>query len=209
MNEQEERSNVIAFPMKTGSRNIELEGDGAEVWETTAINPMRGEAWVKAAIAGHPDESYTESLWTTFPTLKTSSIRLAEMISPLWPRQDGGTVLAMAIREATRRSQEAICSGQDFAGRVVGVYLYGLLTAVEEVAKLDVIGVDQENRNHAWEHFIEPLPLWAKQNKIRVLLPCVAHPRQPLVLGGMRVKLLGRIASATDVGYYQKHASMG
>lgn len=166
--------------------------------------------WLDHVIVGRPYESTALSLWRNQPNLRLATEKLASFITPMWPAPRGGSLLEEAVGNAVVRAQEAIDQGQAFEGRLVGVYLYGLLCVVNDIAQLAIRGEDRDGQMRRWEYFSQPLLQWAKGHGIqRVLVQQVPTPPSEVVLTGLRTHMTACLTDPVDAGYLAKHAAHG
>jgi hypothetical protein len=181
------------------------------VWPVAELPDERqcGE-WLDQVIVGTPYENIALSLWRNQPGLRQSTEKLASFITPKWPASSGGSLLEEAVERAVTRAQEAIEQGQAFEGRLVGVYLYGLLGAVTDIAQRVVRGEDRLGQLRRWEYFSQPLLPWARQHGIqRVLVHRAENPLSEVVLTGLRTHMTACLTDPVAAGYLVKHASHG
>lgn len=166
--------------------------------------------WLHEVVAGTDYEGTALSLWTHHQNLRDATEKLASFITPRWPSASGGSLLQNAVNEAVTRAHEAIDQGQAFQGRLVGVYLYGLMTVVQDIAGLVIRGKGASGNVHRWEYFSQPLLEWARQHNIeQVLVSKVRERPSAAMVEGLRTHLLARIADPIDAGYLAKHAPHG
>lgn len=186
-------------------------GSNCVVWPVAELPDERqcGE-WLDQVIVGTPYESTAMSLWRNQPNLRVSTEKLASFITPKWPASSGGSLLQEAVERAVSRAQEAIEQGQAFEGRLVGVYLYGLLGVITDIAQLVIRGEDQDGLIRRWEYFSQPLLKWARQHGIqRVLVQREQTPPSEVVLTGLRTHMTACLTDPVDAGYLAKHAAHG
>lgn len=204
---------VLPFSSKRACQKPHDLGAGADcvVWPVAELPDERqcGE-WLDQAIVGTPYESTAMSLWRNQPNLRVSTEKLASFITPNWPASSGGSLLQEAVERAVGRAQEAIDQGQAFEGRLVGVYLYGLLGVITDIAQLVIRGEDRDGQIRRWEYFSQPLLQWARQHGIeRVLVHRALTPPSEVVLTGLRTHMTACLTDPVDAGYLAKHASHG
>jgi hypothetical protein len=183
----------------------------AVIWPVAELPDERqcGE-WLDRVIVGRPYEGTALSLWRNQPNLRQATEKLASFITPMWPAPDGGSLLEDAVERAVGRAQEAIDQGQAFEGRLVGVYLYGLLCVVNDIAQLTIRGEDRDGQIRRWEYFSQPLLQWARGHGIeRVLVQQVPAPPSEVVLSGLRTHMTACLTDPVDAGYLAKHAAHG
>ena len=165
--------------------------------------------WLASAIAGKPYEGLATSLWLHHPNLRESTERLAQFISPRWPAADGTPLLNLAIERAVSGAQEAIRNREAFEGRLVGVYLYGLMSVVTDIARVGIIGVDRSGTPHRWRYFSAPLLDWARSHGMDVVtVQAQAAPTDALVRG-LRTHMTACLTNPVDAGYLAKFAPEG
>lgn len=184
---------------------------GSVVWPVADLPDERqcGE-WLDRVIVGTPYEGMAMSLWRHQPNLRKATEKLASFITPMWPAPKGGSLLQDAVERAVNKAQEAIDQGQAFEGRLVGVYLYGLLEVVSDIAQLVVRGEDEDGQFHHWEYFSQPLLQWARSHGIKeVLVQQVATQPSEVVLTGLRTHMTACLTDPVGAGYLAKHASHG
>jgi hypothetical protein len=181
------------------------------VWPVAELPDERqcGE-WLDQVIVGKPYESTAMSLWRNQPNLRVSTEKLASYITPKWPASSGGSLLQEAVERAVSRAQEAIDQGQAFEGRLVGVYLYGLLGVITDIAQVVIRGEHQDGQIRRWEYFSQPLLHWARQHGIqRVLVHRAQTAPSEVVLTGLRTHMTACLTDPVDAGYLAKHAAHG
>jgi len=206
-------STVLSFPSRRAVREAQRRILTADcvAWPVAELPDERqcGE-WLDQVIVGTPHECMAMSLWRNQPNLRRSTEKLANFITPKWPAADGGPLLRVAVESAVKRAQEAIEQGQAFEGRLVGVYLYGLLGVLGEIAQLAIRGEDQDGQLRRWEYFSQPLLQWARQHGIQRLLVqrAEALPSE-VVLTGLRTHMTACLTDPVDAGYLAKHAAQG
>lgn len=204
-------STVIPLQRKNARKKIQTTDDNSVVWPVTDLpDEQQCGQWLDEVIAGSPHEGTAVSLWTHHQNLREAAEKLACFITPRWPSAAGESLLQAAVHEAVTRAHQAVEEGQAFEGRLVGVYLYGLLSVVHDVAALVVRGRSRSGVVHRWEYFSQPLLAWAKQNEIeQVVVTKTLVPPSAAMLEGLRTHLLARIADPLDTGYLAKHAPHG
>ncbi len=166
--------------------------------------------WLNETISGKPYEGIALSLWTHHPNLRVATEKLASFITPRWPCASGGSLLGVAVERAARGADEAIDRAEAFEGRLVGVYLFGLASIVEDVARLAVRGIDREGASRVWDYFSVPLLAWARGHGMEQLLVHHIPGSTPaVVVNGLRNSMIAHIASHRDAGYLAKYAPLG
>jgi hypothetical protein len=204
---------VVPFPPRPRPVPIRCrpEHSSTLVWPVADLPDERQCAeWLDQAIVGASYENTARSLWRHHPNLRISTEKLASYITPLWPAAGGGPLLQVAVERAIGRAQQAIDQGQAFEGRLVGVYLYGLLDVVGDIARLVVRGEDWQGRVLRWEYFEQPLQAWARQHGIDYLIPeCTHAPPSDVVLSGLRTHMTAALADPVDAGYLARHPAQG
>lgn len=181
------------------------------VWPVADLpDERRCREWLDQSVIGAPYENTARSLWRHHPNLRASTEKLAGFITPLWPAANGGPLLQIAVERAIGRAQQAIEQGQAFEGRLVGVYLYGLLDVIGDIAQLVVRGQDRDGQVLRWEYFEQPLQPWACEHGIEQLVGerTQASPSE-VVLSGLRTHMTARLADPLDAGYLARHAAQG
>jgi hypothetical protein len=207
------RNTVLPFD----ARRLRADGAAASasgrgvVWSVAELPDERECAdWLDHVIVGTPYENTALSLWRNQPNLRLSTEKLAGFITPLWPAADGSPLLRVAVEHAVRRAQEAIDQGQAFEGRLVGVYLYGLLGVIADIAQVVVRGEDAEGQMRRWPYFSQPLLQWARQHGIgRLQVHRTAAPPAEVVLSGLRTHMTACLTDPLDAGYLARHAAQG
>jgi hypothetical protein len=166
--------------------------------------------WLDRSIVGTPYENTALSLWRNQPNLRVSTEKLASFITPRWPAADGSPLLKTAVEHAVLRAQQAIDQGQAFEGRLVGVYLYGLIGVIADIAQVVVRGEDGEGQMRPWPYFSQPLLPWARQHGMRRLQVhrSLTLPSE-VVLTGLRTHMTACVTDPLDAGYLAKHAAQG
>lgn len=204
---------VLPFPsQRAGQKAADAAAASATViWPVAELPDQQqcGE-WLDRVIVGQPYESTALSLWRNQPNLRLATEKLASFITPMWPAPQGGSLLQEAVERAVTRAQVAIDEGQAFEGRLVGVYLYGLLGVVSDIAQLVIRGEDRDGQFRRWGYFSQPLLQWAHAHGIqRVLVLQVPTPASEVVLTGLRTHMTACLTDPVDAGYLAKHASHG
>ncbi|HEX2543435.1 MAG TPA: hypothetical protein VHL79_01060 [Ramlibacter sp.] len=204
---------VVPFRLKAQSaaEATVTRGSGSLTWSVAQLpTEQQCRTWLDHALANTPYENTARSLWRHHPNLRTSTEKLASYITPLWPAPGGDPLLQLAVERAVRRAHTEIERGQAFEGRLVGVYLYGLLDVVDDVALLLVRGQDHGGQIRRWEYFSEPLLLWARRQGIEeVILERVPEQPSEAVLCGLRTHMTACLTSPLDAGYLARHAAQG
>ena len=207
--------NTTVFPFaqkRARAVPVEIAADGSEVvWPVSGLpnNDQCGQ-WLNDVISGTQYENTAMSLWTHHPNLRESTAKLANLITPKWPNAAGGSLLQQAVEHAVSRAQGAIEEGQAFEGRLIGVYLYGLVSVVTDVARLGVRGHDRQGRIVRWPYFSEPLLAWAHRHGIEELIAKqVSTPPSEVILSGLRTHMIACLTNPVDAGYLAKHAAQG
>jgi hypothetical protein len=204
---------VLSFTSKRPARSdADREVPSHEVVWPVRDLPDEAECgqWLNDVIAGTPYEGTALSLWTHHQNLRESAEKLACFITPKWPSSQGGSLLQQAVHAAVTGAQEAIDQGQAFEGRLVGVYIFGLISVVQDIASLVVRGRNKAGQSIRWEYFSQPLLEWAREHGIEeVVVTKSASRPSAAMLEGLRTHLLARIADPIDAGYLAKHAPHG
>jgi hypothetical protein len=207
------RNTVLPFPSRRAVAALQERSTdaGCRVWLAAELPDERQcGAWLDRVILGTPYECMAMSLWRNQPNLRRSTEKLAGFITPKWPAAGGGPLLQVAVERAVLRAQQAIEQGQAFEGRLVGVYLYGLLDVVSDIAQLVIRGEDGDGQIRRWEYFSQPLMQWARQHGVqRVLVQRVEMPPSEVVLSGLRTHMTACLTDPVDAGYLAKHAGQG
>lgn len=200
----------IVLPFGVRGARTDAPGHGV-VWSVAELPDERQCAgWLDRSIVGTPYENTALSLWRNQPNLRVSTEKLASFITPLWPAPDGGPLLQVAVEHAVLRAQEAIDLGQAFEGRLVGVYLYGLLGVIADIAQVVVRGEDGDGQMRRWPYFSQPLPQWARQHGMaRLQVHRTAAAPAEVVLVGLRTHMTACVTDPLDAGYLAKHAAQG
>jgi len=205
--------NILSFPPRRAvpAPQVRCLEAGCVVWPVAELPDERQcSQCLDDLIVDTAYEGVALSLWRNQPNLRQSTERLANFITPKWPAASGGSLLQLAVERAVMRAQQAIEQGQAFEGRLVGVYLYGLLGVVGEIAQLVVRGEDRDGQMRRWEYFSQPLLAWARQHGIqRVLVHRLETPPSEVVLSGLRTHMTACLADPVDAGYLAKHAGQG
>lgn len=185
--------------------------DDEVVWPVADLPDQKQTGqWLNEVIGGKPYEGVALSLWTHHPNLRSATEKLASFITPRWPCSGGGALLGAAVERAASGADEAIDRSEAFEGRLVGVYLYGLASIVEDVARLSIRGIDREGQSRNWDYFSVPLLQWARGHGMeQLLVRHVGGPAQAVFLNGLRNSLIAHIASPRDQGYLAKYAPLG
>lgn len=207
--------NTTVYPFaakRPRSASAEFVPDASEVLWPVKDLPDHDQCgqWLNDVICGTQHENTALSLWTHHPNLRVSTAKLAGFITPKWPSAQGGSLLQLAVEHAVSRAQGAIDQGQAFEGRLVGVYLFGLVSVVTDVARLAVRGLDRQGHMVRWAYFSEPLLEWARRHGIdELIVKQVSSPPSEVVLSGLRTHMIACLTNPVDAGYLAKHAAQG
>ena len=204
-------TNILPFALRSAQpAGLPGAAAGALTWRVRDL-PDRQQcgAWLDQALEGQPHQNTAVSLWTHHPNLRTATEKLASFIPPQWPDERGQPLLVIALQEAIRRVDAAILQGQAFEGRLVGLYLFGLLTVHRSVGRLVVRGMDRHGQLQHWQHFAQPLLSWSCGHGIEQLVVSKVERPTEEFLHGLYVHMLAAIASPVDAGYLAKHAARG
>lgn len=207
-------STVVQITAKRAGGNKAIHPDGepgpAVQWPIGDL-PEQAQCaqWLTDAVAGKAYESLAVSLWTHHPNLREATERLAYFISPNWPAADGTPLLNQAIERAVSRAQDAINNKEAFEGRLVGVYLYGLISVVTDIARLGIMGVDRAGVSHRWRYFSSPLQEWARGHGMDAVTVQMQPAPTDALLRGLRTHMTACLTSPVDAGYLAKYAPEG
>jgi hypothetical protein len=184
---------------------------GRMAWPAASFPDMElSREWLLNSVSGQSYEGMAISLWTHHPNLRESTVRLVHYLSPMWPAADGRCLLNIAVQQAVRAAERAVDNREAFEGRLIGVYLHGLVSVVPDIARLDVMGVDAAGMTHRWQYFSKPLKDWAHEYSLSSVF---ATPRPALpsdvVLSGLKTHLTACLTNPVDAGYLAKYAPQG
>ena len=207
-------STVVPFTAKRAGGNlastIEDDSKPTVLWPVGEIlDQAQCSQWLITAVAGKSYEGIAVSLWTHHPNLREATERLAFFISPKWPAADGTPLLNVAIERAVSRAQEAITNREAFEGRLIGVYLYGLISVVTDIARLAIMGVDSAGVPHRWKYFSSPLQEWARGHGMETVTVQMQGTPTDALLRGLRTHMTASLANPVDAGYLAKYAPEG
>lgn len=203
---------VVPFSTKRPRvKGSPVDEPGAVIWPVAQLpDECQCGEWLDRVILGTAYEATAMSLWRNQPNLRLATEKLASFITPMWPASRGGSLLQEAVERAVTRAQVAIDQGQAFEGRLVGVYLYGLLGVVNDIAQLVIRGEDRDGQLRRWEYFSQPLIEWARKHGIeRLLVQQLPVPPSEVVLTGLRTHMTACLTDPVDAGYLAKHAAQG
>lgn len=203
---------VVPFSTKRPRvKGSPVDESGAVIWPVAQLpDECQCGEWLDRVILGTTYEAIAMSLWRNQPNLRLATEKLASFITPMWPASRGGSLLQEAVERAVTRAQVAIDQGQAFEGRLVGVYLYGLLGVVNDIAQLVIRGEDRDGHLRRWEYFSQPLIEWARKHGIeRLLVQQLPVPPSEVVLTGLRTHMTACLTDPVDAGYLAKHAAQG
>ena len=115
-----------------------------------------------------------------------------------------------AVETAVRKVDEALQRGEIYHGRIVGIYMFWLVSCVCDVARISINGYRKDGSMITWEHFSLPLDRWVSENKIQYLeaLKSTEEPSQVFV-SGLRTHLVGKISQPHDAGCMEVYAPRG
>lgn len=167
-----------------------------------------------AAAIGGEGERTLQHLWRRYPNLREATERLARHVTPFWPGQKPGTsALQEAIEQAYERVRDAGENQEDFEGRIVAVYLYGLRSMAPSIAEWTLFGTKESGDAVRWSYFEAPQAVWCARHQIRSLY---LRPRdrtgpaaQATVVKGVETHLIAAIATTVDAGRMAIHAPNG
>jgi hypothetical protein len=192
---------------------IEIGVPPLATWNVSEMrDPVADDAWFKDFVA---DKSYGNtalSLWTHHANLRAATERFAGYVGLEWPAADGRKLIEVAIEDAATRAQRAVENREAFEGRLIGVYLYGLLSAVGEIARLDAIGHCEDGSSHRWPYLFSAPSLkeWAAAGQMRTIsVHPVGRAASSDLISGLRDYMKARIANSVDLGYLAKYAPQG
>jgi hypothetical protein len=171
---------------------------------------MSASAWLSHFIKDKPYESFAVSIWTHQPNLRDATEKLCAHLTPLWPSPDGQSLLGVAIEKALSKVDLAVQRGENYHGRVVGIYLYWLASCVRDVARVKVNGYTKAGERVAWKYFSEPLGDWVRSNGIEhIEAEHVDLEPTEEVTAGLRTHLIASITDHVDAGYIEMFAPRG
>lgn len=166
--------------------------------------------WLDAQVGGTVYENLAKSLWTHHPNLLRSTEKLAGFIPPTWPDQAGeGSLLAQAVAAALTRVHGAVSQGQRYEGRLIGLYLFGLLSVHEQVGSFVVRGQDSDGQVRVWDYFSAPLREWALGHGIDTLVLTPTDSVRSEFVTGLYHHMIASITSPVDAGHLTTHAARG
>ena len=202
-------ANILPFARNPGLDDVDPPL-AAVTWSVAELPGQREcSDWLMDVLVHAPTANTALSLWTHHPNLRACTERLASFITPKWPHESGEPLLAVAARDAVNRADEAIRQGQAFEGRLVGLYLFGLLKAHRAIGQFLVRGTDRQGQVRQWQHFSVPLKAWACSHGIDKLVLSRADNATEAFFSGLYVHMLAAIATPTEAGYLAKHAPLG
>lgn len=183
---------------------------GAAVWAISELAPKAPNAWLKEIIRNKPYESVALSIWLHQPNLRAATEKLGAYLTPLWPSPSGNSLWSEAIEKAVTKVDMAVQRGENYQGRVVGIYLFWLASCVRDVARITVHGYTRTGDRLVWKYFTQPLAAWVKSNAIEYI-EAVLVEEDPTeeVIAGLRTHLVASITDPVDAGYLEMHAPRG
>lgn len=206
-------STVVLFTGRREARSktaAHVDSISAVLWPVgELVDQQQCSQWLSAAVAGKSYEGTAISLWTHHPNLREATERLAQFITPKWPASDGTPLLNVAIERAVSRAQDAIQNREAFEGRLIGVYLYGLISVVTDIARLGIMGVDRAGLPHRWKYFSCPLQEWARGHGMDTVTVQIQGSPPDALLRGLRTHMTACLTNPVDAGYLAKYAPEG
>ena len=180
------------------------------VWPVAGLSSARQcSHWLDHEIHLKPYEGLMRAMWWQEPEMLVQAERLVNTITPQWPGPQGTPLASLAIRAAGEKLLEVVNDGEDYTQRIVGAYLFGLLSITDHVAHTTVRGVDKTDMVRQWTPFSMPLRVWASKNGIRELRVATTPSRPSSWLMGVRGYAVGQIADPREIGFLNKHAPRG
>jgi hypothetical protein len=184
--------------------------DGEVVWKVSQMHdPQACSRWLDETIQGHPYSGIMALLWMQVPQARRQAERLASFITPNWPSADGAPLMSRALSAAGNKLLEIHHEGTENLPRILGAYLWGLMTVAEAVGRLTVRGVDRSGKVAQWKHFSMPLLDWARENGMTEILASDRADFSRVWMIGLHDHMLTAIAEPTEIGYMRKFAPMG
>jgi hypothetical protein len=155
-------------------------------------------------------EALALSIWMQAPNLRAATEKLGAYLTPLWPSPQGNSLWSEAIERAVTKVDIAVQRGENYSGRVVGIYLFWLASCVRDVARIKVHGYTKEGERIVWKYFSEPLSVWVKNNAIDHLEAVLVdgEPTEEETTG-LRTHLVASITDPIDAGYLEMYAPRG
>lgn len=128
----------------------------------------------------------------------------------MWRSPTGDSLLAHAIDAAGSKLLEVMDENTESYPRMLGAYLWALMSIDSTVARLYIRGVDREGALQEWGFFREPALSWARRHGInQVVVSCdTLTPRTDTIMG-MRTHMMAAIADPASIGYMHKYAPLG
>lgn len=181
------------------------------VWSVDDLTPPSNENWLADVIEDEPYFDVALSLWVHHPNIREATNSLASLLPVNWPGKDGDSLLVKIIGLAVTHVRDAVGRGETFEARIIGVYLFWLVSQVAEIASTEILGIDSKGEMLRWPLFSEPIHTWASRNGIRkVEAYQVAVPVNDEEMAGLRTHLVARITkNPIDAGYLERHAPKG
>jgi len=186
-----------------GPRRARLPVAGGGVdWPINELTPKTPDGWLIEIIRNKPYENVALSIWRYQPNLRLATQKLGAYLTPRWPSPEGTSLWGDAIEKAVTKVDLAVQRGENYTGRVVGIYLYWLATCVRDVARVQVHGYTKQGERLVWKYFTQPLGLWVKSNGIdRIEAVLVEGDPAEEVTAGLRTHLVASITEPVDAGY--------
>lgn len=178
------------------------------------IQKLPGEAqcarWVDEYVDGKPYEGEVRSLWQNYPRSRAQAESLLSFITPDWPAADGRPLVAHALDSAGERLKLVIdAEGAVNKPRLLGVFLWGLMSIQKEVGRLRVRGLDRNGKVLQWDHFRQPLLEWAQGHGMTEVLASSIDNVSILWERGMKTTMLAAIADPSEIGFMETYAPHG
>lgn len=191
------------------ARRLELQ-EGEVAWNVGDLpDAERSGEWLDKLIEGKAYEGVLLTVWTHHARTREQAEKLAGFITPMWPSPTGDSLLAQAIDAAGNKLLEVMDENTESYPRMMGAYLWALMSIDSSVARLYIRGVDREGALQEWGFFREPVLTWARRHGItQVVVSDTLTPRMDLVMG-MRTHMMAAIADPVSIGYMLKYAPLG
>jgi hypothetical protein len=193
--------NVTTLPtlrLRAARDSVEPKPDLVIPVETLALT--RDQA--RMIIVEHVDRNYLAQVWTPLPQLEEATFRLADHISWRFPSTayPSRPIMVDAIANGLTAVESALKGGETNRTQVTSAYLNGILLIVADLLSKQVTGQNEHGVELTWQPDDVGLAQWAKSNGMSAVAVTPHYRAQPLRIRGVTIKLLAKIAAASDVG---------
>jgi hypothetical protein len=184
--------------------------EGEVVWQVSAIPTQEeSERWIERHIEGMSYERLMRMLWAQEPRARKQVHKLISFITPKWPAPNGQSLMGVALDAAGAKLTEVLEEGDEYKPRLIGAFLWGLMSVHPDVARLGVRGLDRAGRVQHWHHFSMSILEWARAHGMTEVLASDRDDCSSIWLRGLRTTMVASIAHPTEIGFMERYAPHG